>query len=685
MTHAGAPAGPTPRRLPWLRIAVMLVSTGTLAIFLWRFPVPVTPARTLDIARSLGTAGFLLATAVVAGAVVLRRSGLAALPEGPGERVLLAAGLGTGSLALAAFLLGLVGGFRPLPCLLVCAGIWLWGRSALRPLGSDLVRWWRGRPRIAGAADLVLRVCLFVAMGLMLLEALAPPTAYDALRYHLRLPAIYAMEGRWTQVPYEFNGYFPQNVDMLFTLAFVLGAPAAAVLIHLLLGWLAAAACGLLASRLAGPPAGWAAAAIFYTMPVVAINSAWAYVDLGLAFFALLSVHALARWWKTGDGRWALLSGLLAGFALGTKYTGAIVLVVGCLVILGRGLGERRIPGRRLAAALLLFAAGGGLVAAPWLARNTVLRGNPVYPFAASIFGTPAGDTYRAERHQAVLDRPEVPTGTLGDLVRLPWRLTMQPWVRDEMIGPTLLVLLPLLLLTACGGSLWLLAVAAAWGLLWLLLSPQVRLYLHGLGLLAAVAAVAWTRTRARGGWFAGLASGLAILAVPAGVANLAVIQRGLSDPFPVVVGMESPGRYLARMVDGHRAIQFINDNLPAEARVLFIGEIYGYYCRRDHVLGSKFDRAPIVDWIARSPDLAAFLARLREERITHVLYSQVQLRKFADLPGRYLDWPDERSRRIYRDFMTRWIDVVFEDPDAIVARVRETPRPEGGGTPPPS
>ncbi|MGD8374876.1 MAG: glycosyltransferase family 39 protein [Acidobacteriota bacterium] len=685
MTHAGAPAGPAPRRLPWLRIAVTLVSTGALASFLWRFPVPVTLVRAADVARSVGTAGFLLATALLAGAVLLRRLGLASLPEGPGERILLAAGLGTGSLALVSFLLGLAGGFRPLPCLLVFAAIWFWGRSALAPLAADLVRWWRGRPRSAGAADLVLRACLFVAMGLMLLEALAPPTAYDALRYHLRLPAIYAAEGRWTPVPYEFNGYFPQNVDMLFTLGFVLGAPAAAVLIHLVLGWLAAASSGLLASRLAGPPAGWAAATIFYTMPVVAINSAWAYVDLGLAFFALLSVHALARWWQTEDGRWAILSGLLAGFALGTKYTGATVLVVGCVVILGRGVGERRLPGRRLAAALLLFATSGGLVATPWLARNAVLRANPVYPFAASIFGTPSGDTYRAERHRAVLDRPEVPTRSVGDLVRLPWRLTMQPWVRDEMIGPALLVLLPLLFFTACGGSLWLLAVAVAWGLLWLVLSPQVRLYLHGLGLLAAVAAVAWTRTRARGGWFAGLASGLAMLAVPAGVANLAVIQRGLSDPFPVVVGMESPGRYLARMVDGHRAIQFINENLPGEARVLFIGEIYGYYCRRDHVLGSKFDRAPIVDWIAGSPDLPAFLDRLREERITHVLYSQVQLRKFADLPGRYLDWPDERSRRIYREFMTRWIDVVYDDPDAIVARVRHTPRPEASGEPLPS
>ena len=199
-------------------------------------------------------------------------------------------------------------------------------------------------------------------------------------------------------------------------------------------------------------------------MPVVAINSAWAYVDLGLALFALLTVRALQGWWGSGDRRWILLAGSMAGLSLGTKYTGGAVLLVGAVMILFRGLGRRRFSPRNILVSATLFCALGVAAASPWLARNVLLRANPVYPFAASVFGAPEGDTYRAERHRAVLDRPEVPITSPGDVALLPWRFTMEPWVRDEMIGPALLVTLPLLVLFPTAGGGWLLCVALGFG-----------------------------------------------------------------------------------------------------------------------------------------------------------------------------------------------------------------------------
>ena len=57
------------------------------------------------------------------------------------------------------------------------------------------------------------------------------------------------------------------------------------------------------------------------------------------------------------------------------------------------------------------------------------------------------------------------------------------------------------------------------------------------------------------------------------------------------------------------------------------------------------------------------------------------QLRKLADLPGETLDWPDDRSRSIYRRFMVEHLDPIFESSDAVVARIllgapEETPSP---------
>ena len=56
-------------------------------------------------------------------------------------------------------------------------------------------------------------------------------------------------------------------------------------------------------------------------------------------------------------------------------------------------------------------------------------------------------------------------------------------------------------------GAGWLLALAAAYGVVWLGLSPQMRLFTHGLGLLAAAAAAGWLGVRRRGGAAAVVAS----------------------------------------------------------------------------------------------------------------------------------------------------------------------------------
>jgi hypothetical protein len=167
------------------------------------------------------------------------------------------------------------------------------------------------------------------------------------------------------------------------------------------------------------------------------------------------------------------------------------------------------------------------------------------------------------------------------------------------------------------------------------------------------------------------LGSATLCIAMILSVGNLAVMQKVLSDPFAVVLGMESREHYLGRMVDGHGAIRFVNEELPEDARVLFVGEIYGYYCERDYLLGSKFDRAPIVDLISRSASTEELLARLRAAGFTHVLYSMFQLERFASLPGSYLDWPDDASRQIYRRFMVEHLETVYESPQAVVCRIR--------------
>jgi len=662
------------------RLTGLVLAVGSLpvvAFFLWQFPVPVRHPLVLATLRDLATALLLLLLALWFGSALLRLLRARQYCADGGERLLAAAGLGYGAIALGARGLAAVGGLRPLPLALVALGAIAVTRGETPLLAADLTALRRcvTRPGAWRGARRVLAVLLCVALALMLLEALAPTTAYDALRYHLRLPRLYADQGAWVDVPFDFNSAFPQNVNMLFAVAFAVGAPRAASLTHLILGCLATGAVATLARRRGGEGAGLPAAAIYFTMPVVAFNSAWAYIDQGVVLFTLLAVAAVGRFRGHGETGAAALAGVFAGLALGSKYTAAASLpVLGVAILLAPrpSAGPRR---QRALAAAALFAALTLAIASPWWLHNWSLRGNPIYPFASAWFGAPPHDTYRPALHRADLERPEIPAASPRDWLVLPWQFTMAPWVRDEMIGPALLASLPLLVLYGGAGGAGLIGLAGAYAVVWIATSPQARLFLHGLALLGASAGAAWGRLRVRRGSVARCGSALLCVAIAAAVLNLAVAQRALSDPFQVVAGMETEEAYLTRMVEGHAAIAFVNRALPADAKVLFVGEIFGYHCRKPYLLGSKFDTPPIVAYISAAPDLDAFRRRLAAEGFTHVLYSQAQLRRFVALPERYLAWPDDRSRAIYREFMTRWLEPLHADDDAVVSRILAAPR----------
>jgi len=59
-------------------------------------------------------------------------------------------------------------------------------------------------------------------------------------------------------------------------------------------------------------------------MPAFLLLSSGGYVDIGLAFYSFLSLYAILLWRMNPRRGLLILSGALAGFALGIKYTGAI-------------------------------------------------------------------------------------------------------------------------------------------------------------------------------------------------------------------------------------------------------------------------------------------------------------------------------------------------------------------------
>jgi hypothetical protein len=370
---------------------------------------PFTAELALSLAQNLWRMVAALLLVTLGGGLGRRLMG--ELELGPLVNLSLQAALGLGILAIGVLV---VGSLLGLPRWL----LWLAVPLLLGWLRRQVLDWcaqWRGLAAIWRASSSFGRwIGAFLGILFLssLLIALAPPVTFDALMYHLVMPNAYLQQGRITYLPWIVMTGMPQNTEMLYTWVMALGGSSAA----LVLGWLFSllAVVGLLGylELRFGQNAAWVGTAALMGGYTLAASPAWGYVDwLGL-YFGLGALVCLDLWRQQGGRKPLLLTGLFAGLALGTKYPAGVLGLVG-LGVLGWHAWRRR---ERYLPAVGWYALAGGLTALPWLVKNWLSTGNPLYPFLI-----PAG-AMNAVRMHVYQSLP--PWGSWLDLLLLPVRAT---------------------------------------------------------------------------------------------------------------------------------------------------------------------------------------------------------------------------------------------------------------------
>lgn len=321
--------------------------------------------------------------------------------------------VGLTALAYLILAVGLLGGLRwpvLLALLAVVGGI---SSPCLRALLAEA----RPRVRLAGAWGWP--ALLWAVVGIAALAAaagaLTPPgtNEWDSLSYHLAAPKLFVERGAIFRIVYDHHTNSPFNLEMLYTLGLAFGSESFAkgfhCAVYLLLVCSVAGAAARWASARAGVSAALAAA-IVATLPPVAWEAGTAYVDLGTALGEWLALVLLVEWWQRspGETRWLGLAGVCCGTALATKVLGGMALIFVVGAVLARwALGRPRPAASRGLLALVGLALA---VAAPWYVKSYAYTGNPIYPYAYSVFGGADWDeecarTYRADQRTYGLGR----------------------------------------------------------------------------------------------------------------------------------------------------------------------------------------------------------------------------------------------------------------------------------------
>lgn len=538
--------------------------------------------------------------------------------------------------------------------------------------GFHLPERWETLIRWALAAAIIAFV-----FGIALLAAV-PPVDRDALTHHLAIPMMYLRNGGIYEIPHVPFSYYPMNLDLLYVIPLYFGNDIVPKYIHFSFALLTT---GLVISFLyrrfhnsIWPLLG---GLLFLSLPVIIKLSITVYVDLGLIFFSTASILQLLRWAETGFRlKHLMLSGIFAGLCLGTKPNGMLVFFLLVLAVPFLYRPDTAIPfqqrreGQRQHSqmaitikALVLcgaFAVIAMLVYSPWMLRNYVWTGNPIYPMAVTIFGptSPASEEPREAEDKASANyENDEPTKdradygpfvlrrlaygeTLLEILAIPVRVFIHgqddnPRLFDGRLNPYLLVFPLLAVLTMKGRRRSELAqleiqLLGTFSLLYLLFAfflVDMRVRYIGpiippLVILAVIGIhdlIDFIKSRLSmlQQWLALSASGIIFMWLFGLNVAYLIGQFGTVDPMSYLQGQISRDEYIQKHRPEYAAISFANRNLPENSRILalFNGNRI-YYSERELICDNESFRRAVN--ASQSPsDLAQ---ALKKGGVSHLL-----------------------------------------------------------------
>jgi hypothetical protein len=548
------------------------------------------------------------------------------------ERFGLAYGLGTTALGDVTLLAGRLGLLAPWPVryalgvpILAAALLAVLDRRHAddpdpKPPQDPADRWaWLER---LGLVVVVTPFLVTMALGAML-----PTIDYDALEYHLQGPKEYYQAGRIGFLPHNVYTSMPFSVEMLHLLAmYVLGdwwagalsgqvlvaafAPAAAALI------------GVTAARLGSPRAGRIAAVVYLTTPWIYRLGVLPYVEGPLCYYHAALVWAATRAWGEGDRvlrtRLWVVVGLLAGGAMACKYPGLISAVIpfGALA-LADAVRRRSWP------TVAAFALGWLVVIGPWLAKNVIDTGNPVYPLAYRVFGGLGWDEQREAKWTNAHGPRSISLRLLGDSI-------VDVAGRSDWQSPLYAALAPLALLRPGSRrgawAIWgyVLYLFATW---WLLTHRLDRFWLPLLGPLAVLAGLGadWVRNTA---WSVLLATILG-LAVLTNLSYASTALTGLNDWTANLIALRGEVPLML-----NRPLARLDTELPPGAKVLLVGQAAVFHLYHPIVYNTVFDHE-IIETLTRGRTPEQIRRSLAELGVTHVYVDWFEIERYRS-PGNY-------------------------------------------------
>ncbi len=511
----------------------------------------------------------------------------------------------------------------------------------------------------------------------MFLGSMLPSTDYDVLEYHFGGPKEYYLQGYISFLPHNVYTSFPFLTEMVTLLSMTLkgdwftGAQAGKLV---LMSFALFTALGIFttARHWFGSTAGWIAATVFLTNPWTYRMSIIAYTEGALSFYLLASLLSLVltiavlQKWKTNANdstdastadtsrlpgelwSFTLLTGLLSGSAMASKYPGVLSVVIPLgLTLLGFSwflLRENKSVCWSTTLKLgVLFAVGTLITIGPWLLKNLVETGNPVYPLLYSVFGgRDLTDALNAKWKNGHGMRP-IGLHEFKDSL-------LDVTMTSDWISPLLFCLAPLAFLNRQHRRLmyWLWIYTGFLFFSWWFLTHRIdRFWVPMLPVVAVLAGIGAT-------WSSKLLwrSGVTVAVLFAVMFNLCIVTSGLGGNNAYLDDFAYARKFTGNLTAPE--IELLNQmKLDPDQVVLFVGEAKVFNAEFPVIYNTVFDEDIFQQWTAEAnPELPAKQLKMKP--------AEAIKKKFQDehIAFVYVNWSEVLRYRLpgsygYTDYVT--------------------------------
>jgi hypothetical protein len=495
----------------------------------------------------------------------------------------------------------------------------------------------------------ILCIAILILLLIEIILNLTPPIARDALIHHLAIPKLWLKNGGFYEIKWADFSYYPMNVDLLYIIPLYFNKDFIANFIHMSFGIGTALLIYHYLNNKISRIAGLLGILVFISTPIVVRLSTQAYVDLGLTFFTTASILAFIRY-RDGEFKefkWLFLSSVAMGLALGTKYNALIVWFFLSLAIVFVYSRDTKKQWKAIKCGFIFFLIS-LLIFSPWLIKNIILTGNPLYPLFKGIFNissaSPGGTgSISGDTSIGFFKMREMLYGeNFWETLLIPLRIFFQGQdnsVRyfDGVLNSVLIILSPFAFMNKSfyRDKLFFISFTIFFILTVFFLEQKafsieqiVRYILPVIPLLSILTVMGLVNI-----WNWAMNTSIPIRNVLTAVLftifivimskNIFYIKNYYHNisPMSYILGIESKDEFITRHISSYPAIKYINTNTPDNARIRLVflaGR--GYYLDRIYSEGASYGIGDVSGLAANSQEDRSFQAYLHSFGCTHLL-----------------------------------------------------------------